>query len=313
MKFVVCTHSYLLLVTLNDSLGLKDVRVLDRGYYDGADVTRDGILIAAIRKTDPWSGTSPAEIIWYDEYGHAGLPDIDASDVLDPHQMTFDPHDRVLWCTSAGDNSIVLKATHDTDATKKFRFYADSGEDGDFNHINSICVTDNGDTYYVVLHNLGKQPSQIYKFRRYDTHLPLSGIIHLSHDGVHNIETDGENFYYNASDDGKVIRFNPDIAEQDPKNYQVDAVTLGEDWHPKGMALTDEYCVVGYSEHAVETPRRYISASGLAFISRASWELRALVPILLKGRTVGNVNEVRVFGPRGDTSESTGGEEEEGE
>ena len=45
MRFVVATHSYLLLVTVNQQLDITDTVILDTGYFDGADVFRDGTIV----------------------------------------------------------------------------------------------------------------------------------------------------------------------------------------------------------------------------------------------------------------------------
>jgi hypothetical protein len=96
-------------------------------------------------------------------------------------------------------------------------------------------------------------------------------------------------FYYNASDDGRIVRGIWETEEYQP-------CEIGDKWHPKGLSVADEYVVSGYSEHAVSTPRRFVSASGLAWVERESWELAGLTPILLSGDvSVGNVNEVRFY------------------
>jgi hypothetical protein len=146
----------------------------------------------------------------------------------------------------------------------------------------------------VVAHNLGQQPSRIYMLQRVEKYLPIIGTISLPYCGVHNCEVADGKYHFNASDNGRVVRFELDNLDDETDEEAI----LGDEWHPKGMALTDKYCVVGYSEAAVETPRRYISRSGLAFIDRASWEVTAMRDILLGERTVGNINEIRLFAPR---------------
>ena len=61
------------------------------------------------------------------------------------------------------------------------------------------------------------------------------------------------------------------------------------------MCATDDYIICGYSAHAVETPRRYISQSGIVVIDKKSWDLVARLPIMLDGKAVGNINEVRLL------------------
>ena len=298
MRFVVCTHSYLLLVTVEQNPKLDmgdvtdfivtDVKELDTGYFDGADVTKDGTMIVAARKTSPWSANSSCMFRWYNEHGRMNLPEMDGSDVLDPHQVTLGWHDRLLWCVSTADNSIVVKAIRDIDMAHKMYFNLGSRID-DLNHINSIFVPTSKSDIYTLWHNHGDYPSQIHKHEFFITgSLAISDRQDLPHTGAHNVIVEDDTFYYNASEDGLIVR-----GVWDKDTY--DMAEVGEGWHPKGMCATDDYIVSGYSEHAVETPRRYISKSGLAFVDRRSWEVVAMPTILLDGQCVGNINEVRLF------------------
>ena len=298
MRFVVCTHSYLLLVTVNNDLTIKSTRVLDEGYFDGADVTRDGELIVAARKTSPWDAKTPCELLWYDDIGRTSMPPIDGSDILDPHQISLGVDDRAIWATSTADNSIVGIPLSDSASRKKF--YFNFGNDmGDWNHMNSIYTTPTN-VIYTVMHNLHTQPSfMVEHCYETDSSKVGAGVMAIISKcitpfmGVHNlIVLDDNTIYYNASDDGAVIRSNWDTPEE------VERAEVGENWHPKGMCMTDEYIVVGYSEHAVETPRRYISQSGLAFIDRNTWEVVATPRLGIPGSRfgLGNINEVRLYG-----------------
>lgn len=296
MKFVVCTHSYLLLVAVDDDLQVQEVRKLDQGYYDGADVIREGDVIAAVRKTDPWKGDSPCEILWYNEHGRIPvLPVLQAPHVFDPHQITFDSRDRGLLITSTADNSIVYQSVADANETCKY-FFLFGQEIADHNHINSIALTDDDSVVYFMFHNLSVQPSIAYRANWGGSRIFQPTSMHNTHyNGVHNVEildpTSPELITYNASNDGAVIRAHWGSEEHD-------RAEIGAEYHPKGMALTDQYVVTGWSQHAVSTPSRYLSQSGLVFVDRQSWEVKAMPTILLGDSNVGNINEVRLYGKR---------------
>jgi hypothetical protein len=105
-------------------------------------------------------------------------------------------------------------------------------------------------------------------------------------------------FAYNASDNGCIV-----LGEWRTDKYE--NCPIGDQWHPKGMAVTPKFVVSGYSEHAVSTPRRFVSRSGLVFVDRASWEVQNMTDILVGDKYVGNVNEVRLYEPRRNLRQST--------
>ena len=299
IQFVVCTHSYLLLVTVGKDLRDASVRVLDEGYFDGADVTKDGELIVAARKTSPWDAKTPCELLWYDDIGRNGMPVLDGSDILDPHQISLGVDDRAIWATSTGDNSIVGIPLSDSESRKKFRINF-GGDEGDWNHINSVYI-DGETVLYTVMHNMGMQPSFIVKHNNIGNGIPIQGRHFTPFDGIHNvIVLEDDTIYYNASEDGCVVRAKWDNNEEEGSDGEdsVERADIGDNFHPKGMCMTDEYIVVGYSEHAVETPRRYISQSGLAFIDKHTWEVVATPRLSIPGNRfgLGNINEVRLYG-----------------
>lgn len=295
MRFVVCTHSYLLLVDVNDDFVVTGVKALDQDYYDGADVFADGTIIGCA-KMEPWNKASPSKFKFFDANGWIPVPPIDGSDVLDPHQCTLTPDQRALWCQSTATNEIVLKSLRDSQRDLRWRMNTPNG--GDYNHLNSVCQLD--DSVWIGFHNLARQPSSIEHYTFDGMTLEHLGGIILPHWSIHNIETeDGVVFHYNASDNGRVMRYHGDTFEE---------AMVGREWHPKGMTLLPDYVVSGFSEHAVSTPRRFISESGLAFVDRNTWDVVAMPRIEYNGRLIGNINEVRWYErprlqgrPRGNT------------
>lgn len=291
MKFVVATHSYLLLVSVSDDLKLTDIKVLDSDYYDGVDVMRDGTIIACA-KADHWSKSSPSVFKWFDTNGRLNIPSMDGSNILDPHQISLSDDQRGLWTCSTATNELVYKSLRNSDLDYKVSFHTPHG--GDWNHINSICVR--GNNLYVVFHNLAREPSDIRKFKLYDSKIDqgddLMELVYtqlLPHFSIHNFEIDGLTYYYNASDNGRIMCGSwgtDDFGECE----------IGREWHPKGMTLTRDYIVSGWSEHAVSTPRRFVSQSGLIFVDRQKFEVAKQLTIELDdGSFCGNVNEVRVL------------------
>lgn len=285
MRFVVATHSYLLLVEFDDELQPIDVRVLDENYYDGVDVMSDGTIIGC-HKLDHWSKTSPSGFRFFDADGPISVPPLDGSDILDPHQITLSWDERALWCLSTASNEVVLKSLRNSDLDKRWLMPTPGGN---WNHLNSVAIRD-ARHISIVFHNLARENSEV---RIFNIDMALKWVQRLWHKSIHNHEEDdANNHYYNASDNGAVIRF-----KWGAKSYDK-AAEIGQQWHPKGLCLTPDFVVCGYSEHAVSTPRRFVAESGLAFIDRASFELLTLSTILLtEAKFVGNINDIRYYCP----------------
>ena len=60
MRFVVATHSYLLLVEATPD-EVTDVKILDEGDFDGADVMDDGTILAGSKTVKYAVSVSSAE------------------------------------------------------------------------------------------------------------------------------------------------------------------------------------------------------------------------------------------------------------
>jgi hypothetical protein len=194
MRFVVATHSYLLLVTATID-EVVDVHILDTGYFDGADVFPDGTILACC-KTEPWSKRSPTGFRFYDAKGPINIPAIDGTDILDPHQLTLDADTRGCWNTSTATNELVYKSLRDSSRDRRFHFLAP--EAGcNWNHINSICVRDN--YLYVMFHNWDREPTEVRIYKWDGESIDLLDKRTLPHKACHNFEHTVKCFYYNAS------------------------------------------------------------------------------------------------------------------
>ncbi len=280
MKFLVATHSYLLTVEVNDELELQSVNVLDEDYYYGSDVLPDGTIIAAKRLEhySKMSGTG------FRCWGQTNFPPLlqMTNRVRDIHQMTYDRELDCFYLTSTHTDEIYKVSAngdweaHDVGYLNPF---------GGMTHCNSIDVQPEG--LYIVLHNSSLLPSEVVLLNREFNELSRQVLSHLS---VHNILVEPANWFcYNASDNGAVVR-----GQWGSDDYEI--ADVGSKWHPKGMCQTQDYIISGYSEHAVDTPRRFISQSGLAFVSKESWDVDVFVDIQLEDGTLcGNINELRII------------------
>ena len=277
MKFLVATHSYLLTVEVSDSLELGKVTVLDQDYYYGADVLPDGSIMAA-KRLEHYSKASATGFRAWGPTGCLNLIQM-VNRVRDIHQMTYDRElDCFYLASTFTDELYKVKnngdwEAHDVSYLNPF---------GGMTHVNSVDVRPEG--LYVVLHNNSLLPSCIVLFNRDFDELSRQVLPEFS---IHNILVSTTWFCYNASDNGRVVR-----GQWGSDDYEV--ADVGSKWHPKGMCQTQDHIVSGYSEHAVNTARRFISQSGLAFVNKETWDVDAFVDIELDG-WVGNINEVRLI------------------
>ena len=264
MKILVATHSYLFTAEITDDFEVGEIEVIDEDYYYGCDYGPKGLL--ACKRNEPLSKRSTTG------YRHFSLwpepPRLRQYDVIDVHQVTYGHGG--FYYTSTGNNEIL----HDVSGRWTFGPGA-----RDLNHINSIFVE--GDNVYLVFHNLAARTSEIKLLHNDKTY-------ELQHYSIHNLIVSGEDFYYNASDNGAIARahFGSD---------EVTTCVIGTQWHPKGMTSTDDLIISGFSEHAVETPRRFISESGLVFIEKKTMKEVGRVTLQQEdGRFYGNINEIRL-------------------
>ena len=282
MKFLVATHSYLLTVEVSDSFELEDVTVLDEDYWYGSDVLPDGTIIAAKRLQHYSKSSATGFRAWGSTSCLNLLPMVNR--VRDIHQMTYDRELDCFYLASTHTDEIYKVANngdweaHDVGYLTHF---------GALTHINSIDVRPEG--IYIVLHNKSLLPSIIILLNRDFDELSRQVLPEFS---VHNILVEPAHWFcYNASDDGRVVR-----GQWGSDDYEI--ADVGSKWHPKGMCQTQDYIISGYSEHAVDTPRRFISQSGLAFINKKTWDVDAFVDIQLDDGTLcGNLNELRLLSP----------------
>jgi len=278
MKFLIATHSVLGIATIQD-FELKNFYVLDRDFYYGSIILEDGTIISCKRSLSQ-SKRSPTVLRAYPKHELEEVFQLShmADECLDMHQLSINSSS--LYFTGTATNEIFTLGR--SGGVRKYGF-SEFGGWADFNHINSIFTGD--DKIYLVFHNRGVKPSEIkifdHDFNEIESH-------RLQHSSIHNIEveSDADTFYYNASNDGAVVRSRFTTGEPE-------LAVVGTEWHPKGLCMAGAFVISGYSEHAVSTPRRFVSESGLAFIDRESWKVAATTPLRVDGDFIGNINEIR--------------------
>lgn len=269
MKLLIATHSYLAVAAVEpDPWRVEHLKIIDSGYFYGADQLEDGRILAAER-WDSYTKRSPTIFRLYSEGGEP-LQEWQDEEIVDVHQLT-DTERGVCVCDT-GHNRIVKMGP----AGEHVDDLSFGPTDHDVVHVNSIDKTGQ----FAVLHNLGFKPSHLVDLaskRRYETD-------HLS---IHNVESDPyrvKTLFYNASDDGRVCWFHLDVG-------LCREIIVGG--HPKGMAVTDDWIFVGVSEHAVKRERRFVSDGKIAVISRQAFELREMLNLRHEDAPLGNVNEIR--------------------
>ena len=136
----------------------------------------------------------------------------------------------------------------------------------------------------VMLHNGGRITSEICVMERINGGIKEIAKFSTWDIGGHNIFTDGKIIAYNASDAGAFVLI--DIATQSVINR----------WkfpgHTKGLAVTNDHFIFGYSEFA-KREKRTASRGYLVFVNRQSLCIDATIDLNRINGPVGNVNEVR--------------------
>jgi len=136
----------------------------------------------------------------------------------------------------------------------------------------------------VMLHNGGKTSSEVCVLERVNGVIKEIARFPTWDTGCHNIFTDGKIIAYNASGRGDFVVI--DIATQSVINRR------RFPGHTKGLAVTNDHYIVGYSEHA-KREKRLTSRGYLAFVNRKNFCVDATIDLNLNNGPVGNVNEVR--------------------
>jgi hypothetical protein len=273
-NILVSTHSFLLEVVFGTGFNLKSITPIV-GYHYGICRWSEGRVATMTRKENAitvysHSGENPA-LEKKEEF-------IPTGEYKDVHQIARQGN--ALLVANTGFNEVSL--IQDGKLSGKHRF---GGFSSDVNHVNSVFPI--GEMrMLVMLHNGGKSSSEICVMERVGGDGAIKEIARFPiwDTGCHNIFTDGKIIAYNASGRGDFVVI--DIATQSVIHRQ------RFPGHTKGLAVTNDHYIVGYSDHATRE-KRSVSNGYLAFVNRKSLSIDATIDLNQINGPVGNVNEVR--------------------
>lgn len=275
MKFVISTHSGLY---FTDETG--ECRAIALGYYYG--IARFADYFVACRRVNRFTKVSPTMLEVYDWDGlRLAAPEMDGYWVTDVHQACGSPWG--LYVTDTGHNRICF-----VPMDKDWQAANLSLDDGTINHKpNSVFVEEEHHRVWVMEHNQSLGKSRIVTFFHANERWEQLHHMDLAHEGAHNVVVRNEHLWYNASQDGMVVR----LTIQGTSEAR--AFAVGKEWHTKGMALVGDTLAVGVSEDNVELVDRFTTRSGLALVDALEMKNAELVPLSRGGYSIGNVNEVK--------------------
>jgi hypothetical protein len=272
MKLLVSTHSFLLEVVLGTGFDLESITPI-AGFHYGICLWSEGRVATMARKENAITVYSHSDENSVLERKEEFIPTGEYKDI---HQIARQGN--VVLVTNTGLNEISL--IQDGKYSGGYRF----GEfSSDVNHVNSVFPI--GETrMLVMLHNGGRTSSEICVLERTNGAIKEIARFPTWDIGGHNIFTDGKIIAYNASDAGGFVLI--DIATQSVINRS------RFPGHTKGLAVTNDHYIVGYSDHT-ERKKRSASRGYLAFVNRESLCIDATIDLNRINGSVGNVNEVR--------------------
>ena len=160
MIYAVTTHSFLLVIKLDENLKLKKHRVIDYGHYFGMTfVGNDPQKLLVVCKSRPGqklagnnSRTAFMILEPRRQFGQVDLLTI-AGQLGDIHQVTY-AHGGI-YIANTKYNSIVFQGVKE-DVRHEYFF---ENVNYDINHANSIFPC--GNQVLVLLHNKGRQTSEV--------------------------------------------------------------------------------------------------------------------------------------------------------
>jgi hypothetical protein len=290
MKFAIATHSFLVVVELDQDWTIKNHKVLGKGYHYGMTMTdedwsgqnRSGEQhLVVYRGGDHVSQQNDCRLMIYNvDQSFQSVDSIPLNGNFgDVHQLSY--ANNGLYLVNSKYNSLVFK---DFEKNTQIEYSIDN-VDYDKNHLNSVYPC--GDKILVMLHNKGRLESQLAAFK----HVPGEGfklecLLSLWHYACHNVFLDEHHLLYNASPVHSLIKV--DI------NSKKIVKELNFKGHSKGLSVTSDYIVVGLSEDTFRD-RRSVSKGQLVIIDRKTFSIAAVVDLNLPTlpHPIGNINEVR--------------------
>lgn len=276
MDLVVCSHAVLAHVGLSRDWEVERLDVLATGFHYGTapgatsftTMVRQDNLVAEYRNGGPGG-----------RYREAGRF-VCRGDFDDIHQVAV--WGEGLLVTNTGHNSLDYVRFPSFETRRHFF----NGHEHDVNHVNSVYPC-GAEQVLVLLNNKGARPSEVTSLGwDPDRGFDRTGTLALEDVECHNVFADGDRLFYNASRSGDFVALDL-AAGRVIRRHRFPGYT-------KGLAVTREWVIVGYSDRA-ERDDRANSRGYLAVIGRESLELEACVDLnaLVERPVIGNVNEVR--------------------
>lgn len=273
-RLLFTTHACIAKAEIAD--GAASVEVLQRGYFYGADQLPDGSILAAERTTPALEPNSPTTFWLFKDDSVEAWPNDNIQNV---HQLTSNSS-TVYVCDTAHDRVVVFPLDNLRESAEEILL---SDANSDTLHVNSVSPYNSH--ILINLHRRGEWPSHVAVVNPDRTGTLLA----LNHAGTHNFEILGDHCYYNASQEGRVLRGK--INSNDPWAY----VEVGG--HPKGMSFNSDgsRLYVGVSGVASRSERPLVE-SHVAIIKVDGFYLLDIIPLRSpEGSALGNLNEVRVL------------------
>jgi hypothetical protein len=296
MKYIIATHSFLLLVDFEDDWTIKNYKILNQGYHFGialnenrnqeserennSEIHRDSSGFIAYRGGKNVHEQSDMALWNYRANGEM-VSSIPLTDKWgDIHQLAS--ANNGLYLTNTKYNRLVYQESGSS-TTHEYIF---NGLDYDRNHLNSVFPC--GEQVFVVLHNRAYSESEMVVLNHdFKKGFEVEYTFSLWNVGCHNIFIEDTVLFYNAS------QMHEFVIVDLTRDRVIKRIPF-PGWHSKGLSVTDKYIVVGLSEHAFRD-KRSTAQGKIAVIDRQSYALLEIIDLNFGDlpQPIGNVNEVR--------------------
>lgn len=270
MKFIIATHSYLLLCTVGGGWQVKELEILNEGHHYGIALTESEIIS---KQNDHYLTVYPRSnnseqvrtIQLAEGYEHI-------------HQIVH--ANEGIYLTNTRRNSIAFRSN-----SNEVQQYVFNACNTDVNHVNSLFVM--APYVLALLHNHGRRLSLVAILsHRLSRGFRLQRTVPLWDSGCHNLHVADNRLCYNASSTGDFVIV--DLRTNDVLKR------LSFSGHTKGLAVTENYYVIGVSQFATRAQRKFVPGF-LVLIDRDSLEVAATIDLNIPTlpQPVGNINEIR--------------------
>ncbi len=287
--YLVGTHSFLFALDLDANWQVEGYRILHDGHHYGIAFYEDNGR-KFLAKQPHSSGNEVNLFEAQPPYEHLGTRAFE--DISKSHQMSV--ANGGIYITNTGCNSIVY---YSMDGETRHEYHI-NGAKHDRNHVNSVFPC--GNQVYALLHNSFRRVSQLVVLEHApETGFTLRHMLDLWNEGCHNIYVEEDLLYYNSSQTGQFVAVDLKTEKviqklRYPESASGKFVLDTHDHHTKGMAVTEDHVVVGFSQQASREARRR-TRGHLAVIDRHSLTTQAIIDLNFPDlpHPAGNVNEVR--------------------